>query len=372
MNVVIAIDKYKGCATSQQLAGVIKEAILEKYPVASVITIPIADGGDGTLDALEFILGNRVKSRSVRVKGPLPHLPSVDARYLLDIDAKDAYVELAAASGLALVPPDERDVMLANTASTGVVLAHAINKGARHIFLGLGGSATTDCGMGLLCALGVRFLDGDGNILEPSGKNMLKVKNVDTSRLSDAVKNTTFTLLTDVSNPLYGPEGAACVFAPQKGATVRQVKILDRGLRNMAGFMSADVPQQPGAGAAGGVAAGMMTFLYAEIVPGAEALLNLAHFDSLLDDANLVITGEGRIDSQTASGKAPWVVLDAARKRGVPVVAICGSIEQGLDVAKMGFKQVIEVTPRSMLLEQAMDTTFALGLVKEAVRNIKF
>lgn len=372
MNIVIAIDKFKGCATSQQLAGAIKEAILEKNPCNVVTTIPIADGGDGTLQALELLLANRVKSLVVRVKGPLPHLPSVDARYLIDKEAQEAFVELATASGLALVPREERDVMLSSTASTGVVLAHAINSGARHIVLGLGGSATTDCGMGVLWALGVRFLDASGNALEPSGENMLRVKTIDTSHLSQAVSDTHFTLLTDVDNPLYGCNGTAWVYGPQKGANAQQVRRLDRGLRNLASFMPAHVPQLAGAGAAGGVAAGMMAFLNAEIVSGAEALLRLAHFDSLLDDAQLVITGEGRFDSQSTMGKAPWVVMEAARKRGVPVIAVCGSVEPGLDAAQLGLEQLIAVTPPNMPLEQAMDTATALGFVKKALVNIKF
>lgn len=371
MNVLIAIDKFKGCATSLQLAGAIRDAILERDPMATVTAIPIADGGDGTLDALDFILGNKVKSRKVIVKGPLPHLPSVNARYLLNKDAGEAYVELASASGLALVPRSERDVMLASTASTGVVLAHAINSGARHIFLGLGGSATTDCGMGILWALGVRFLDAKGNSLEPCGENMLHVCKVDTSRLSAAVKSTRFTLLTDVNNPLYGDNGAAQVFAPQKGATSAQVRLLDKGLKVMARLMPSHVPLMAGAGAAGGVAAGMVAFLNAEIKPGAQALLGLARFDDLLNDAQLVITGEGVIDSQTAMGKAAWAVLNKAHNRGVLVVAICGSVEPGLNVAQLGFDKVIAVTPQSMPLEQAVNTATALALVKDAVKEME-
>ena len=370
MNVVIAIDKFKGCATSWQLAEAIKDSIIEKHHDATVTIIPIADGGDGTLNALEFIGGNRVKRVTVRVKGPLPHLPIVDAQYLLDKEKHEAYVELATASGLALVPHAERDVMHASTASTGVVLAHAINRGARHIILGLGGSATTDCGMGLLWSLGVRFLDSDGNSLAPCGKNMMRVKSIDTSGLSQAVKDTRFTLLSDVSNPLYGDNGAACVFAPQKGATARQVKLLDNGLRNMASLMPDGVAHMRGAGAAGGVAAGMLAFLNAKIVPGAQALLDMAGFDSLLDNAQLVITGEGRFDSQTLMGKAPWVVMKASQSHGVPVVALCGSVEAGLDTSQLGFEHIIAVTPPSLPLEEAMDTATALELVKEAVRRI--
>ena len=346
MNVVIAIDKFKGCATSWQLAEAIKDSIIEKHHDATVTIIPIADGGDGTLNALEFIGGNRVKRVTVRVKGPLPHLPSVDAQYLLDKEKHEAYVELATASGLALVPHAERDVMHASTASTGVVLAHAINRGARHIILGLGGSATTDCGMGLLWSLGVRFLDSDGNSLAPCGKNMMRVKSIDTSGLSP------------------------CVFAPQKGATARQVKLLDNGLRNMASLMPDGVAHMRGAGAAGGVAAGMLAFLNAEIVPGAQALLDMAGFDSLLDNAQLVITGEGRFDSQTLMGKAPWVVMIASQSHGVPVVALCGSVEAGLDTSQLGFEHIIAVTPPSLPLEEAMDTATALELVKETVRRI--
>ena len=368
MKVVIAIDKFKGSASSHQLSQVISKEIARLCPSAQVVAVPIADGGDGTMQCIKDVIGDKAETRDISVSAPLRQLPQVDAQYVTLGDT--AYMDLATASGLALVPDGCRDVMKASTFGTGEMIAHAINNGTRHIVLGLGGSATCDSGTGILAALGFKFLDNSGNELSPCGENLIKISSINSGNVDSEVFNTRFTLLSDVDNPLFGINGAAHVFAPQKGASPMQVKQLDEGLKHFATLLPPHIAQQPGAGAAGGVTAGMMAMLNASIKPGIEALLEMAHFDDIISDANLVITGEGRIDNQTLHGKAPAGVLKAAQRKGIPVVALCGCIAPGTDVSKMGFKQVIPVTPPEMPLEQAMNTDVTLRNVAAAIATI--
>lgn len=368
MKVVIAIDKFKGSATSLQLAQVITQAITEKHPRATIVTVPIADGGDGTMECVRSIIGDVAETHQVSVAAPLQRMPRVEAQYITL--GETAYMDLATASGLALVPYECRDVMKASTIGTGEMIAHAINNGARNIVLGLGGSATCDGGTGILAALGFKFLDKDGSVLVPNGESLAKISRIDSYNVDDKVLGTQFTLLSDVDNPLYGDNGAAHVFAPQKGASPQQVEQLDEGLRHFAMFMPQHVPIMPGAGAAGGVTAGVMTMLNATIKPGIDTLLELAHFDEIISNADFIITGEGRIDDQTMHGKAPAGVLKAAQQKGIPVIALCGSVASGTDTGKMGFKKVIAVTPHGMPIEQAMNTVTTLSNVKAAVEKI--
>lgn len=370
MKIVIAIDKFKGSATSQQLSQAIGDEISRLCPDAQVVAVPIADGGDGTMRCVKSILGNRATTCSVSVTAPLQQLPQVEAQYLIDGDT--AYMDLATASGLALVPDDCRNAMKASTLGTGEMIAHAISNGARHIVLGLGGSATCDGGTGILAALGFRFLDKEGNLLSPCGESLAKISHINSDKVDSKVLNTQFTLLGDVDNPLYGDNGAAYIFAPQKGASPQQVVQLDEGLKHFATLLPPHIAHLPGAGAAGGVTAGMMALLNASIKPGIDTLLQLAHFDDIISDAHLIITGEGRIDNQTLHGKAPAGVLKAAKKKGIPVVALCGCIAPGTDTTKMGFNQVIAVTPPEMPLNQAMDTKTTILNVAIATRELLF
>ena len=368
MKIVIAIDKFKGSATSSELSQAIGQEIKRQCPLARVVAVPIADGGDGTMECVKSIIGDTTRTSYVSVTAPLKQLPRVDAEYL--IDNATAYMDLATASGLALVPDDCRNVMKASTFGTGEMIAHAISNGAKHIVLGLGGSATCDGGMGILSALGFRFLDKNGDVVYPCGANLVKVVSIDSSKVASKVLSTRFSLLSDVDNPLYGPSGAACVFALQKGATLQQVKELDDGLKHFSTLLSPHIAQMPGAGAAGGVAAGMMAFLDVTIKSGIDTLLELAHFGDIIVDAHLVITGEGRIDGQTMHGKAPAGVLKAAQREGIPVIALCGTVAPGTDTSKMGFDRVIEVSPKHIPLAQAMDTELTLSNVKAAIRQI--
>ena len=343
MKIVVAIDKFKGSATSAQLARAIENAIKKELPLCKVVKVPIADGGDGTMLAIKEILGEKVTVHKVKVHRPLPFLKQLRAQYLLDEASHTAYMDLATASGLALVPPDQRDIMSASTLGTGEMIADAIIKGARHIVLGLGGSATCDGGMGLLAAMGCCFANDNGKAINPCASSLRFIKMIDTWDMDIFTRDVQFTLLTDVNNPLLGPNGAAAVFAPQKGATP---------------------------GAAGGVAAGMMAFLNATVEPGIDWILNMAHFERAIANALLIITGEGRIDNQTSRGKAPAGVLRAATLYNIPVIALCGSIDPQFKPKGLRFSQVICVTPPDMPLEKAMDTRTTLANVRRTIRNL--
>lgn len=370
MKIVVAIDKFKGSATSAQLARAIESAIKKELPLCKVVKVPIADGGDGTMLAIKEILGEKVTVHKVKVHRPLPFLKQLRAQYLLDEASHTAYMDLATASGLALVPPDQRDIMSASTLGTGEMIADAIIKGARHIVLGLGGSATCDGGMGLLSAMGCCFANDNGKAINPCASSLRFIKMIDTWDMDIFTRDVQFTLLTDVNNPLLGPNGAAAVFAPQKGATPHQVTLLEQGLRNFSLHMPTDVTQKPGAGAAGGVAAGMMAFLNATVEPGIDWILNMAHFERAIANALLIITGEGRIDNQTSRGKAPAGVLRAATLYNIPVIALCGSIDPQFKPKGLRFSQVICVTPPDMPLEKAMDTRTTLANVRRTIRNL--
>lgn len=366
MKVIVACDKFKGSATSAQIAGAVRLGVLDACPEAQVAVLPVADGGDGTVDAVLAALGSKARRVECRVEAPVPHMGPIVAAYASVDDC--AVTELAAAGGLALVPSELRDAMQASSVGVGQQIAHAIACGHRRIMVGLGGSASTDGGTGLLSALGFKFLDAEGRELRPCGASLQRIATVDDSRVPDAVRHTKFTLWTDVTNPLCGPNGSAAVFGPQKGADAAQVAALDSGLRHLATLMPRPVACQPGAGAAGGVGAGLMAWLGADVRPGGDAVLSLAGFDTLLAGASLVITGEGRIDSQTASGKVPAVVLRRAHACGVPVVAICGSLAAG--TASLGFDAVLPTVPRPMSLSEAMQPAVALANARRTAAQI--
>lgn len=371
MKIVIAIDKFKGSASSMQLSKCIKDAILSCKVDAKIVVVPIADGGDGTMLALKQLFKHdEVTPLTVDVPAPLKHLPQVEAHYFIHHPSSTAYMDLATASGLALVPKDQHDVMKTSTLGTGRMISDAISHGARHIVMGLGGSATCDGAMGILAALGCQFFDNAQHILTPCSENLQHIASINVSGLTSRVADVQFTLLVDVDNPLYGPRGAPAIFAPQKGASPRQVEELDSGLRNFARFMPQGVDNMPGAGAAGGVAAGMAAFLGASFRQGIDFILAVAHFDDMLANAQLVITGEGRIDEQTAMGKAPMGVLNAARKHNIPVVALCGSMAPNVTASLLGFNRVIAITPPSMPLQQAMQPDVTLENVRTAILQL--
>ncbi len=367
--IILAFDKFKGSATSAEVAQAASHVLHEAMPEAQVVTVPVADGGEGTVAAIAQALP-QARRVNVEVAAPLLSLPPVDAQYLIDEASHTAVMELSAASGLTLVPPAGRDVMQATTLGTGHMMRDAIDRGCRHIVVGIGGSATSDCATGLLSALGFEFLDSEGHEVFPCGGNLAKIARVDDSGVPDAVRQTRFTIMSDVSNVLCGPAGAAYTFAPQKGATPRQVELLDQGARNLARLMPSGVAQRPGAGAAGGTGAGMMAFLNAQLMPGVDAVLGLLKFDKIIAGASLIFTGEGRIDAQTAMGKTPGGVLKAGHKQGIPVVALCGTLDASVDVRALGFDAVLPIVPGPVAIEQAMERDTCLSNVRRTVSQV--
>ncbi len=326
--VLVAPNAFKGSLSAAQAAAAMAAGVTAAAPGAMVHRLPVADGGDGFLDVLEAPLGAERRVR--RVRGPLGE--PVEATWLLAPGMGLAVVELARASGLALVPKNRRDPLAANTLGAGELVRTALDAGARRILLGLGGSATVDGGTGLAAALGVRFLDAAGHELEPSGAALERVAAIDTSGLDPRLARVTLEAACDVDNPLTGPRGAARVFAPQKGADPGQVRRLERGLaalaRAVARSCGREVAELPCAGAAGGTGAVLAGVLGARLRPGAALVLDELGFDAALAGADLVLTGEGALDEQTRGGKAPAEVARRAGAAGVPCIAIAGRVPE--------------------------------------------
>lgn len=366
MKVVLAFDKFKGSATAQELNEAAQVGLCGLDHVTTAC-VPIADGGDGTT----AVLASTRPGQWVTLSAPAPllQLNPVNASYYC-CDDGTAIIEVAAASGLALIPEDARDVMRATTLGTGLMMRDAMERGCRHIVLGLGGSATCDAGMGIMSAMGAEFLDHDGHYLYPSGASLERITRIETRGIPREVLDSHFTLLTDVDIPLCGQAGAATVFAPQKGATPQQVIDLDNGLRHLAAIIGNDISTQRGCGAAGGIPALMMHLLpHCELLPGAPFVLDSGGLDQALDGADLVITGEGRLDRQTLMGKAPGLVIGRARKRGIPVVAVCGAIDDDFDTSAAGLQAAIAVS-KALPPLVAMDNAGTLARVTEAVRQL--
>jgi glycerate 2-kinase len=344
MRIVIAPDKFKGSLSATRVAAAIAAGLRAEWPAAELVTIPVADGGDGTVDAAVAAGFERVP---VTVAGPTGE--PVHASYARSGEV--AVVELACACGLMLLPGGRREPLTASSFGAGQVLAAALEAGTRRVIFGVGGSASTDGGAGLLQALGARVLDSGGKPLGPGigGGALRDAASLDLSGLHPALRACSVILATDVTNPLTGPDGAAEVYGPQKGASPAQVIELASGLRHWAAVVAAatgtDRSRAPGAGAAGGVGFAALAVLGAEPRPGIGLVLDLAGFEEALADAALVITGEGSLDEQSLSGKAPVGVAQAAARRGIPVVAVVGrSTLTGAQLAAAGIGAVYPLT----------------------------
>ena len=326
MRVLIAPDKFEGSLTADQAARAIDAGLRRARPDAETVRLPVGDGGAGTLDA---IIAAGFKRVPARVTGPTGG--PVDAAFAVAADGDRAFVEMAEASGLRRLPGGRRAPLQATTYGTGELLRAAIDNGARQLVLGIGGSDTTDGGTGMASALGARFLDQHGEPLPPGGSALLRLAHIDVGGLDPRLGNLDVTVASDVDNPLVGPEGAAAVYGPQKGATPDDVLLLDSALRRYAqvlkGDLGLDLAGTPGAGAAGGLGAGAIAFLGGRLEPGIDLILDLIGFHGAAESADLVITGEGKLDYQSLRGKAPHGVARAATAHGVPVVALCGVVE---------------------------------------------
>lgn len=366
--IVVASDSFKGSLTSLDVAQNVEKAIREVYPLCDVLKVNVADGGEGTMEALQQTLGGvRV---SLVVKDPLGR--EIEATYVILNDGVTAVVEMSAASGLPLLKSDERNPLKTSTYGTGQLICDALDRGCRKILVGIGGSATNDAGMGMLQALGYRFLDAQGNQLQPVGENLQLVSSIDSTGRHPYLDKTEFVVACDVKAPLYGRNGAAYVFAPQKGADQKMVEMLDAGLRHFSEVSSAmagyDCSQMQGTGAAGGLGYAFRQYLDARLERGIEMVLDAIGFDDIISGADLVITGEGRVDSQTLTGKTPFGVAQHAHRQRIPVVVIGGSVEiDVLQVREAGFNDVIQVTPLDMPLSVAMRPEVAAKNVYNAI-----
>lgn len=366
--IVVASDSFKGSLTSLDVAQNVEKAIREVYPLCDVLKVNVADGGEGTMEALQQTLGGvRV---SLVVKDPLGR--EIEATYVILNDGFTAVVEMSAASGLPLLKSDERNPLKTSTYGTGQLICDALDRGCRKILVGIGGSATNDAGMGMLQALGFRFLDAQGNQLQPVGENLQLVSCIDSTGRHPDLDKTEFVVACDVKAPLYGRNGAAYVFAPQKGADQKMVEMLDAGLRHFSEVSSAmagyDCSQMQGTGAAGGLGYAFRQYLDARLERGIEMVLDAIGFDDIISGADLVITGEGRVDSQTLTGKTPFGVAQHAHRQRIPVVVIGGSVEiDVLQVREAGFNDVIQVTPLDMPLSVAMKPEVAAENVYNAI-----
>jgi glycerate kinase len=319
-HVLVAPDKFKGTLSAARVGAAVRAGLLSVQPDLDVRVVPVADGGDGLLAAA---LGAGFRRVPVTVTGPLGE------RILAAIAVRGevAVVEMALASGLMLVPEDERDALRASSFGTGELVAAALDEGCSQLILGVGGSASTDGGAGLLQALGARLLDHEGDDLPPGGGSLVHLAEVDLSALDWRLEGVEVVLAGDVDNPLLGPRGAAHVYGPQKGASPDDVELLDVGLGRLADAIDPGAADLPGAGAAGGVGFAALSVLQAVSESGIDVVLDLVGFEDQLEGARLVVTGEGRLDEQTLSGKAPAGVAEAAGAAGVPVVAVCGRLD---------------------------------------------
>lgn len=381
MNIVIAPDSFKGSLTALQAAEAIERGVKRalkdkkektqnfaenmiyngglpdsdfKYDV-EIIKIPMADGGEGTVEALITALGG--KTIATRALDPLGR--EIDSFFGILPDGT-AIIEMAAASGLNLIKSEERNPLKTTTYGTGQLIKAALDKGCRKIIIGIGGSATNDGGVGMAQALGTKFLDKQGKEIGFGGSELSKIENIAISGLDSRVHDTKFIIASDVKNMLCGPQGASAVYGPQKGATQEMVELLDRNLEHLSNIikrdLGKDVSQIPGSGAAGGLGAALIAFLGADMKPGIDIIMDLADFSQKVKGADLVITGEGSTDFQTIFGKVPFGVAQVAKKYGKPVICISGSLGKGYEkLFDAGITALFSIVNKPMTLEEAME-----------------
>ena len=369
LKIIFAIDAFKGCLTSEEIEKEAAACIREVFPQSGLITLPIADGGEGTLPILTQLF--HAEKRTCRVHDPL--MRPLDASYAYAPHTQTALIEMAAASGLPLLSPEERNPLKATSYGTGELIRDALNNGARHLVIGIGGSATNDGGTGMLQALGYRFLNAEGQKLPQGGEILEQIASWDDSQAHPILKEATFRVACDVTSPFYGPQGAAFVFARQKGADDTMIAKLDAGMKQFAQCIAKnlhiDLQEHPGSGAAGGMGGGLLAFLQAELESGADLLLRLTRFDEQIKDADFIFTGEGRMDHQTLMGKIPGKILERGLKQHIPVIGLCGSCTHTAELMQAGFLQICPITPENQLLSEAMKAENALQNLRKAIQK---
>ncbi|MCF6097144.1 glycerate kinase [Thermovorax subterraneus] len=356
MKVVIAPDSFKESLTSKEVADAIERGIKKVLKNnIEIIKVPMADGGEGTVETLISVVGGKIVE--TKVIGPLGE--EVNSFFGILDDEKTAVIAVADASGLALVPPEKRNPLITTSYGTGQLIKKALDLGCEKIIIGLGGSATNDGGVGMAQALGIKFLDEKGEEIGFGGGQLNRIVRIDMSNLDERIKATKIEVACDVNNPLCGPNGASRIYGPQKGADAKMIEILDKNLEHLANVikdnLGIDIKDFPGAGAAGGLGAGLVAFLNAELKRGIDIIIDITQLEKYIKDASLLITGEGRIDKQILNGKTIYGISKIAKKHGVPVVAIVGSIhEDAYELFDEGIIDGIEcIIEKPMSLEEA-------------------
>lgn len=359
MKILIAPDKFKGSLEAAEVCNAAEAGIRLAFPEAEIKSIPLADGGEGTTQILTNFSNGRFVTTPVQ--DPLGRL--VDAEYGISGDGKTAFIEMAAASGLLLLKPEECNPLNTSTFGTGELIKHAIGNGAENIILGIGGSATTDGGIGMAAALGYKFYDGSQSILSPVGSAMGNVRSIDVTGADPILKKVSFVVACDVTNPLYGESGAAYVYGPQKGADAEMVVQLDKGLQNLSEIAAAtfgsDISQSPGAGAAGGLGAGALWFLGAELREGVGIVMEQTGIAQHVKNADLVITGEGKVDQQTLQGKVVKGLAALCGEHNTPLAVICGTLDISPEEAReAGITYAVSVLNKPVSLDLAKAEAF--------------
>ncbi|GAA3592950.1 glycerate kinase [Flavivirga amylovorans] len=363
MKIVLAPDKFKNSLTGLEFCNAVEAGIKAITPNVEIVKLPLADGGDGTIEVVNYYL----KGEVIHVTVNNPFFQPIIASYLYAKDSKTAFIEMAEASGVKLLKPEQFDCKNATTLGTGEMILDAIKKGASKIILGIGGSATNDCGTGMATALGYRFLDNKNNEVKPIGANLSQIESIDVSNVYDGLHEVDFSVACDVTNPMYGLNGAAHVYGAQKGASSTDIEMLDKGLSHFSKILNAvfniDSQSVKGAGAAGGMGIASKVFLNGNLEPGIQLIKNLAQFDTKLENTDWIITGEGKLDTQTMSGKTIQGVLASAKAKQIHVAAFCGAIDlEGKNPEDFGIQYADAVMNYAKGLEDAMKNGY--GYVK--------
>ena len=369
MKILIAPDSFKESLTAAEVAGYIQKGINEADPDATCICIPVADGGEGTVDSLIKATGGTLES--VQVVDPL--MREITSHYGILGDGKTAVIEMAAASGLSLLDAKDRDPLITSTYGTGQLIAAALQSGVNTMIIGIGGSATNDAGAGMAQALGVKLLDLHGEPVGAGGANLHRVTSIDDRNLDKRLRKIEIIVATDVTNPLCGETGASVTYGPQKGGSEISVTMLDENLAYFGKLLEKKYKKRiidfPGSGAAGGLGAGLLAFLDAKLQPGFEVVKNITGLEKKIREVDLVITGEGKMDSQTVFGKTPYGIATLAKKYNKPVIGITGSLATGHGLLyREGFDVLLSIIREPMTLEEAIKETGQM--LKSAAYNL--
>lgn len=370
MKIIIAIDSFKGSLTSLEAGEAIRKSILQVHPNWQTELIPVADGGEGMMTVM--LNATQGKVQSIWAHDPCMRLTKAD--YGISADGKTAFIEMATISGLPLVQKEQQNPMKTTTYGTGELIRDALEKGCNRFIIGIGGSATNDAGTGMLQALGFRFLNAQRQPLGTGGEILSEIASIDTSEACKRLANAHFIVACDVSNPFYGPEGAAHVFARQKGADDTMIDKLDKGMRSFARIIKEatgkDIAHMEGSGAAGGMGGGMLAFLNAQLKPGADLLLDICGFDEKLKNTDLIITGEGCMDRQSLMGKITGKILEKGKERNIPVIAIVGCVKDEILLKGNGFSGIYPTRPKEMPLETAMRKDVAMKNIQDTISRL--